>query len=170
MTSLRSPEDLCVRLGLRPSGHQRELMHRFYEDEDPLEVEEIQAQQTMNAVALAALWRLLRVPGSKCIVISANRELEQRFLLFLREVTTMIDPALASVCLWRGSKCLSIGEASGHELRVVSNKPEWLQGLPDEAITFVILGARSSEPDFCETMRVIDTYRNLEGARHIVMW
>ena len=141
MASLRSPEDLCDRLGLRPNEHQRELMHRFYEEEDPLELAEIPAQQTTNAVALAALWRLLRVQGSKCIVIAANRDLESRFLTFLREVTTTIDPALTSVCRWRGSKCLAIGDAAGHELRVVSNRPEWLQGLHDEAITFVILGA-----------------------------
>ena len=170
MTSLRSPEDLAHRLGLRPTASQAELMHRFYEDEDPLQVTEVPSAQTTNAVALCALWRLLRVEGSKCIVIAANRDLEKRFMEFMRAVTTTIDPALTSVCKWVGSKTLKLGDQAGHELRMVSNRPEWLQGLHAEAVTFVILGARSSEPKFCATMEVVDSYRGQEGARHIVMW
>lgn len=170
MSSLRSPEDLSHRLGLRPTAAQAELMHRFYEDEDPLQVVEKPSEQTTNAVALCALWRLLRVEGSKCIVIAANRDLEGRFMKFMRDVTTTIDPALTSVCKWTSSKSMKLGDQAGHELRMVSNRPEWLQGLGGEATTFVILGARSSEPHFCATMEVIDTYRKQEGARHIVMW
>jgi len=170
MSSLRSPEDLSHRLGLRPTAEQAELMHRFYEDEDPLQIVEVPSQQTTNAVALCALWRLLRVEGSKCIVIAANRDLEGRFMKFMRDITTTIDPALTSVCKWTGSKSMKLGDQAGHELRMVSNRPEWLQGLGGEAITFVVLGARSSEPKFCATMEVVDTYRKQEGARHIVMW
>lgn len=170
MASLRSPEELCHRLGLRPTLAQRELMSRFYEDEDPLQVTEVPSEQTTNAVALCALWRLLLVPGSRCIVIAANRDLEGRFLKFMQSITTTIDPALTSVCKWSSSKVLKIGDTAGYEMRFVSNRPEWLQGLPSEATTFVVLGARSSEPRFNDTMQVIDSYRGQEGARHIVMW
>jgi len=170
MSSLRSPEDLSHRLGLRPTGSQLELMHRFYEDEDPLHVVEVPSAQTTNAVALCALWRLLRVEGSKCIVIAANRDLEKRFMEFMRAITTTIDPALTSVCKWVGSKTLKLGDQAGHELRMVSNRPEWLQGLHGNAITFVVLGARSSEPKFCETLEVVNAYQRQEGVRHLVMW
>jgi len=170
MASLRSPEDLSERLGLRPTTYQRELMSRFYDDEDPLQVTEVPAQRTTEALALSALWRLLLVPGSKCIVIAANRDLESRFMGFMYSVTTEIDPALTSVCRWSNGKTMRIGDAAGHELRFVSNKPGWLQGLHGDAITFVVLGARSSEPHFCDTMKVIDTYRGQEGVRHIIMW
>ena len=170
MSSLRSPEDLSHRLGLRPTSDQAELMHRFYEDEDPLQVTEVPSQQTTNAVALCALWRLLRVEGSRCVVIAANRDLEKRFLEFMRAVTTTIDPALTSVCKWTSAKSLQVGDHAGHELRVVSNRPEWLQGLGGEAVTFVVLGARSSDTAFNEALQVVDTYRKAEGARHIIMW
>lgn len=169
MPSLRSPEDLSERLGLRPTTYQRELMQRFYEDEDPLEVTEVPSQRTTEALAVAALWRLLREEGSKVVVIAANRDLESRFMGFVHQITTSIDPALSSVCRWTGNKAMKVGDSAGHELRFVSNRPEWLQGLCG-AITFVVLGARSDEPHFYETMKVVDSYRNREGARHIVMW
>lgn len=169
MTSLRSPEDLSHRLGLRPTESQAELMHRFYEDEDPLQVVEVPSQQTTNAVALCALWRLLRVEGSRCIVIAANRDLEGRFLKFVRDITTTIDPALTSVCKWTNGRTMRLGDHAGHELRMLSNIPEWLQGLHGPT-TFVVLGAKSSETKFCDTLKVVDTYRGQEGMRHIVMW
>jgi len=170
MASLRSPEDLSERLGLRPNSHQRELMHRFYEDEDPLQVAEKPSANTTNAVALCALWRLLRVEGSKCIVIASSRDLEKRFLDFMRGVTTTIDPALTSVTRWSGSRSMKLGNQPGSEMRMVSCRPEWLQGLGSEATTFIVLGARSSEPKFCETLAVVNSYRGDEGARHIVVW
>lgn len=170
MTSLRSPMDLCDRLGLRPTTEQLDLMERFYHDEQPLEVTEVPAQQTTNAVAVCALWRLLLIPGSSCIVIAANRDLQSRFMGFMHDITTTIDPALSSVCRWSGSKTLKIGDSAGYELRFMSNKPAWAQGIHGDAITYVILGARSSEPNFVETMRALDANRNDEGARHIVVW
>lgn len=170
MASLRSPDDLCERLGLRPNTHQRELMHRFYEGVEPLEVAEIPAQNTLNAVALAALWRLLRVEGSRVIVIAANRDLEGRFLGFLRDVTTSIDPALTSVCRWTGSKCLKIGDTAGYELRFMSNQPQWAAGIHDPSLLTVVLGARSSQPRFVETMEVLKSIQTGENSRQIIMW
>lgn len=170
MTSLRSPEDLCERLGLRPSEGQRTLMHAFYEDVDPLQIREVPSEQTASAVALCALWRLLRIEGSKCYVISSNRDLEKRFLQFLHEVTRTIDPALTSVCKWTNGRALQLGSTSGHELRVVSNVPAFLMGLDETPTTFVALGASSSDMPFNDTLRVMDKYRGQEGARHIVMW
>lgn len=170
MPSLRSPEDLAERLGLRPTEYQRELMHNFYEGVEPLEVLEVPAQRTTEAVALCALWRLLRIDGSRCVVIAANRDLEKRFMGFLHNVTSTIDPALTSVCRWPSSKRLKIGDAEGHELRFMSNRPEWAQGIHDEALMTVVLGARSSEPHFVETMRVLRSVQTGANSRQIIMW
>lgn len=169
MASLHSPADLAERLGMRPTPSQRELMERFYEDEDPLQVTEVPAQRTTEALALAALWRLLREDGSKCIVIAANRDLESRFMGFLHKITTEIDPALTSVCRWTNNKAMKVGDAAGHELRFVSNRPAFLQGLHG-TVTFVVLGARSSETRFMDTVKEVDKFRSMPGMRHIVMW
>jgi hypothetical protein len=170
MASLRSPEDLAERLGLRHTGYQRELMSQFYNDVDPVQANEVPAQRTTEALALAALWRLLLIPGSACYVIAANRELESRFMGFMHRITTEIDPALTSMCNWGNGKHLKIGDAAGYELRFVSNKPAFLQGIHGDAVTWVILGAKSSDTLFGDTMKVVDSYRGLPGHRHIVMW
>ena len=170
MASLRSPEALCERLGLRPTEYQREIMHRFYEDEDPLQVSEVAAEHTVKAAAICALWRLLRVDRSKCIVIAANRELESHFMGFMYQITTEIDPALTSTCHWSNGKVMRVGNDPVHELRFVSNRPNYLLGINDDNITWVILGARSSERRFGDTMKVVDGYRKYEGHRHIVVW
>ena len=170
MASLRSPMDLSDRLGLRPSAYQLDLMQRFYDGVEPLEVTEIQAQRTTEALAVCALWRLLRIEGSRCIVISSNRDLESRFMGFLYTVTTQIDPALTSVCRWTNNKVLKIGEAAGHELRFMSNTPAWAAGIHDPSLLTVVLGARSSEPRFVETMQVLRSIQTGENCRQIIMW
>jgi hypothetical protein len=170
MASLRSPQDLCERLGLRPTTYQQEILQRFYDDVDPINEKEIPAERTCNAAALCALWRLLLIPGSRCIVIAANRELESRFMGFMHQITTEIDPALTSMCKWANGKTMKVGDSEGYELRFVSNRPAYLQGIHDGTVTWVILGAKSSETKFCDTMQVVDTYRGREGHRHIVIW
>lgn len=170
MTSLHSPLDLCDRLGLRPSPTQTQLLTDFYENVDPLHAREVPAERTTNTIAVCALWRLLREDGSKVIVISSNRHLESLFMDFLRKLTTEIDPALTSVCNWPHPRVLQIGNAAGHELRLYSNKPNFFKKVPDSVVTWVILGARSSEIHFCDTMKVIDSYRGQEGHRHIYLW
>lgn len=170
MASLRSPMDLSDRLGLRPSTYQLDLMQRFYDGVEPLEVTEIPAQRTTEALALCALWRLLRIEGSRVLVIAANRDLESRFMGFLHTVTTQIDPALTSVCRWPSNKVLKIGDAAGHELRFMSNQPSWVQGIHDPSLLTVVLGARSSEPRFIETMQALRAASVGENCRQIVMW
>ena len=170
MASLRSPEDLSERLGLRPTMYQRDLMDRFYNDEDPLQMKEIPAERTCNAAALCALWRLLLIPGSKCIVIAANRELESRFMGFLYQITTEIDPALTSTCNWSNGKVMQVGDAAGYELRFVPNRVQALAGIHADVVTWVVLGARSSETKFNDARQVVESNRGFEGHRHIIVW
>lgn len=170
MASLHSPADLCDRLGLRPTDAQLDLMQAFYEDVDPLQVTDVPAERTSNTIAMIALWRLLRIKGSRCIVVSATRELEARFMGFMHEVTTRIDPALTSVCKWTNSKTMRLGSEAGYELRAVSNRPAFLEGIQEDAVTWIVLGARSSETHFNDTLQVVNSYRGREGHRHIILW
>jgi len=170
MDSLRSPMDLCERLGLRPMAAQLSIMRRFYEGENPLQAPEVPNEKTVNAVAVCALWRLLSIPGSRCVVIGSSRDLEGRFMGILHEITTKVDPILASVCRWTNKRTLKVGDAAGHELRFVSNVPEWLRCMEEGPTTYVVLGARSSDTNFVDASRIIESYDGLRGARHIIVW
>jgi hypothetical protein len=170
MASLRSPADLCERLGMRPTTYQLDMLDRFYHSEQPLQQTDVPAQHTVNAAAMCALWRTLLIPGSTTIVIASSRELESRFMGFLHEVTTKIDPALASTCRWDSNKVLKLGSEAGYELRFVKNDPRQLARVRADVVTWVILGARSSEPRFNEAREQVESTLDFDGHRHIIIW
>jgi hypothetical protein len=170
MSSLRSPEFLCERLGMRPTTYQRDLMDKFYNDVNPLQTQEIPAEHTVNAAAICALWRTLLIPGSKTVVIAANRELEKRFMGFMHDITTTIDPAITSICSWSNGRHLKIGDAEGYELRFLPNDPKVLARVRGTAVTWVILGAKSSETKFNEARAQAESAMGFEGHRHIIIW
>ena len=168
--SLNNPANLCERLGLQPTDEQLALMDRFAEDEDPLVLAETKDGHLVRAAALCALWRLLLIPGSCVRVISSNKKLSHEFFGFLHEVTTSIDPALTQIAHWHGWRTLQLGNDDAYELRLVSNRPEWLRDEPQVVTTFVILGASSSETEFSAAREVVETHRHVEGVRTIVVW
>ncbi len=86
---------------------------------------------------------------------------------FLYDIAMTVDPAIASVCSWTSTKCLRV---AGSELRVVSNRPAFLQGLEADGTTFVILGAGSSDPAFMDMLWAVDTFRNHAGTYFIEVW
>jgi hypothetical protein len=170
MSSLRSPEFLCERLGMRPTTYQRELMHKFYNDVNPLQTQEIPAEHTLNAAAICALWRALMIPGSQTIVIAANRELEKRFMGFVHDITTTVDPALTSSCAWVNGRHMNIGDTAGYWLRFLPNDPKVLARVRADVVTWVILGAKSSDTKFNDARRQAESNMDFEGHRHIIIW
>lgn len=168
--SLRSPHDLADRLGLVPSQTQRKVLDRFTSNEHPLLLTNDPVDHTVRAVGLCALWRLLLVPGSNCQVISSSKSLAAEFFGFLYELTTKIDPALTACCSWPRWDVLRVGSDAGYELRLISNKPEWVRKAPEGATTLVILGAASSRPSFCEVREVFEQHAGAEDIRLISLW
>lgn len=168
--NLRNPANLCERLGLDPTPEHLAVMDRFAEDEDPLVVAETEDGHLVRAVALCVLWRLLLTPGSCGRVISSNKKLAHEFFGFLYDVTTRIDPQLQQIAHWHGWRTVQFGNDDAYELRLVSNKPEWLADEPQVATTFVILGASSSEPEFCAAREAVEAHQRVEGVRTITVW
>ena len=170
MSSLRNPEELSYRLGLEPFASQIDLMTRFYDDEDPLNVVEVPSAQTVNAVAMCCIWRMLRQSDSKAVVIAANRDLEKRFMSFTRRVTSQVDPAISSLCNWSEQGTMTVGDTSLlPHLVSLGNQPELVKGFGGDT-TFVVLGAGSTALRFNATMAKVREYEGQSGARHIYMW
>jgi len=170
MASLQSPLDLCDRLGLHPTTEQRELMERFAEGENPMDVPYDMGDRPENAMALSVLWHMLLVPGCRTVVIAADKQLGGQVMGFLQEVTMKIDPALTAVCRWPRWSTLKIGHDAGYECRLVSNRPALVAGLHSEAMVALILGAGSADPAFCETREALEGALVGEKARIVRMW
>lgn len=168
--SLRSPHDLAARLGLIPNTSQGLILDRFAAGEEPLKLIEVRDENTVKAVALCALWRLLSVQGSACNIISSSRRMSAEFMEFLHKITTSIDPALTSVCDWTRWNVLQVGVDVGYQLRLVSNNPKWVSKPPMGVTTLVILGAASSSTKFCATREVFEAHAPAEDVRLITIW
>lgn len=170
MASLRSPADLCDRLGLRPTEHQLEVLERFTLGDAIMDVRDEPAGEGLRASALCTLWRAIANPGSLSTVIGAQQKQVADFMDFLRSITEGIDPALSSVCSWPRWGTLCIGDDPGYRVQAVSNRPAFLC----EALhgTIVVLGAGSPEGtgQWVETLKTAEGFACADGVRLIRVW
>lgn len=169
-SSLRSPADLCERLGLKPSLEQYEVLTRFADGEHPMDIGGMDSAHATRAAGICALWRLLETPGSRVSVISSNPDLTTVLLSFLRTITTEVDPALASVCRWPRWNRLQIGDSTDYELHVYPNVPVCVAGIHETSHTVVILGAGSFDVAFSETREVLEGGMVGSGSRILRVW
>lgn len=168
--SMYSPLTLADRLGLRPTEGQVELLEKLHEQPKAFDVEGDQAHTMVRGVALFALWRLLAYRGSKATVIASTEELGAQFIGFLHRLTTQIDPALTSVTTWRRWNEVQFGPDSGHELRLVPNRPVCAAGRGCSTHTVIALGCLSGDLDFLKTQEVLFAHPCPEGEVRIRVW
>ncbi len=168
MTSLRSPQDLCDRLGIYPTNPaMTDAMHTFYNETGDLDISGLGASRT---AAVCALWRVMRNNSSRCIVIASSKAHEAEFMDYLFGLTTNIDPALCTVTRWPHSRLMKIGDSAGHELRFVDNWPRRVAGIHADNITWVVLGASSTDIKFNEMVEAVKGCATSEDHRIITVW
>lgn len=168
--SLRSPEHLCERLGLQPNEPQIALMRHFQKGETPIDVIDSLEDFMFRGVAIAALWRLLLLPGSKVLVVASMRSRKREFMRFLGHVTSSIDPALSSISKWTNANTMLMGNDPDYWLRAVSNNPGCVMGLGEGPKTIVILGAAASDLAFVDTLKALEPYFRDEQAQIVRIW
>lgn len=170
VNALRTPLNLCERLGLKPTERQYELLQQLEEQPAKLDLELGDNREVLNAVAVYTLWRTFAHQGARATVIAANRERAAQFMGFLHRVTTEIDPALNSAVRWTRWNVMKIGPDAGHELRLVPNQPVCAAGRHASKHTIVILGAGDADPAFVETMKALEDGNVGDGGSLLRLW
>lgn len=170
VNSLRTPLNLCDRLGLKPTERQYELLEQLADQPAQLDLELDEKNEVIRAASVYALWRTLAYQGARCTVIAANRELAGQFMGFMHLVTTEIDPALNSAVRWTRWNVMKIGPDAGHEVRLVPNQPACAAGRHSKTHTIVILGAGDADPAFVETLRALEAGNVGSGGSMLRLW
>lgn len=168
--NLRSPSDLAERLGVNTHLPQQDIMTRFHEGENPVEVKKRAGTSTLHAAALSAFWRLLEIPGSMCVVIAAEDLHANLWIDYMQAITMSVDPGIANLCRWPRWNVLKVGSQAGYEMRLLRYRPEITETVLQTPVTWVILGASCAEPRFCAAREAVESTIGHDGHRHIIVW
>lgn len=165
-----SPSDLCRMLRLDPDADQIDLMERmartrghfdaFQRDPTSGEID----GSALRAACMVLLWRVLRVPGSRGIVLGppagdgmAAGELAHLAIAFILEVCKTRDAVLSSISAVSAWHCVRFGSEEGWEVRFVHNVPSIVAESARRSLTALVLDAGNAESS------LVDAQRELEG-------
>jgi hypothetical protein len=167
---MRSPLNLCEKLGLTPTSSQHELLTRLSECHETYDVAGDMNNEAARACAIFALWRVLSIPGSTGIVLVPTAARGSDFMLFMEAVTKRCNPELAAVSGFPRWNVLQLGGRTGWELRVMPNKAALVRERAPMAVVSLIFDARSSVPEFVEAVQALEERSTHEKNTLIRLW
>lgn len=168
--SLFSPLTLAARLRLRPTPAQEALLEQLEAQRSEYDFALEPSGETLKALALYALWRVLAYRGARVTVIAASKPQAEQFIEFLHHLTQHTDPALQAVSLWKRWNHVVFGVDMGQEIRLVPNVPVMAAGRGCSNHLVIALGASSSDPAFVETQKVLFAGETPSGETRISAW
>lgn len=183
-TPLASPEELCHQLGLVPTMRQRMELRELEREIPTHNVTGDADEEVLRAVSIALLWRVLREPGTRGIVLAAGDPDEianpvkrlrsgragYEFMRFLIDVCMHKDPNLSEVTHPVAWNRLKFGVEEGWEIRMLHNHAETVRELAPRAQIGVLIGAGSSDPAFVEAAHALEDGLPLVGSTLIRLW
>jgi len=167
---LRSPLGMCDALKLRPTKAQLELLERFVALPSTIDVSYDAEKESIRAVAVALVWRVLSVQGSRGLIVTSDDRLGEYAMRFVSSIALEADTALASVTHQRRWNSLSFGSDPGWEVRLLPNNPSWAAEAAPRASFVAVLGFRGSDPAFVETVQALDDARDRSASILARVW
>jgi hypothetical protein len=154
------PSELCDLLKIGYSARQHDLMAHLARARGAQDVRLEDPDWTgdpLRAAAMAVLWRVLGVPGTRASVIAPDgSELGRLFMDFLAEVSVTRDVCLRSVTNVRDWNRLEFDGGAGWEIRLVPNVPVMAAEAARRSLIGVVVDAGSAEPRFVEALRELE--------------
>lgn len=167
---MKSPSSLCHRLNLSPNERQLEIFEQFTTSEKTMQTVGDEKQEAQRAAAMCALWKILTIPGSSCIIIASTEEQGQQIMGFLEAVCTNCEKDLASICHFSSWSQLTFGVQPGWGISYLTNRPSKIGTKARDALVCLVLGARSSEIEFQETFRALKEHSTHPLNKTIIIW
>lgn len=167
---LRDPLTLCQQLNLRPKPEQFALLQRLALKEPVVMVKGDAESETMRAVAIGALWRILDTPSGSGVLIASKQELAVEFMEFIEIVCARINPAIKAVTSFPRWGILRIGGQPGWELRFLPNHTEIVASRARDAVVSVVLGAKSTEIEFGAALEALREHSKHPRHTRIEVW
>lgn len=167
---MRSPLNLCEKLGLQPTAVQHATFGRL--DDCPKRIEFLGdgRNEVTRAVAIFALWRVLSIPSSLGIVLVPTQALGSDFMQFMEAVTQRCNPELAQVSGFPRWNVLQFGGRTAWELRVMPNKSALVRERAPNSVVSVVIQAGDSEPEFVEAVKALEEHSTHPKNSLISIW
>jgi hypothetical protein len=132
---------------------------------------------TVRAALMVVLWRVLRVPGSRAVIVAPSEgpglavgELGRLAIAFLSEVCKTRDSVLSSITTLRTARTLEFGSEPGWEIRLVPNASALVAEYGRRSLTALVLDAGSVDPHLCEAQRELESVASEPRGLLIRLW
>lgn len=187
MLALSTPLELCRFLGLGPSIEQTRLMRKMAEASGAVDVAmnwpegkfelpwDSDTGDAIRAACMVLLWRTLKTPGSRGIVLAPSAEhkvgeLGVLAMAFLDEIVRTRDENLRDVSRLHGWNRIEFGTEPGWELRAVPCDEELARVWAPRVRTVLFIGAGSTETPFVEAVKALEAGVDRETALILRLW
>lgn len=187
MLALSTPLELCRFLGLGPTAEQTRLMRKMAEASGTVDVAmdwpngkfdlpwDSDAGDAIRAACLVLLWRTLKTPGSRGIVLAPSAEhkvgeLGVLAMAFLDEVVRTRNEEMRAVSRLHGWNRIEFGTEAGWELRAVPCDEELARVWAPRARTVLFIGAGAADTPFVEAVKAIEAGADRETALILRLW
>ena len=164
-----SPSDLCRMLRLDPDVEQIELMERMARARGYFDVAQRDEASgevdggVLRAACMVLLWRTLRVPGSRGIVLGppgpdgvAAGEQAHLAMEFILEVCKTKDAVLSSISSVRGWHSVQFGSEEGWEVRFVHSVPSIVAESARRSLTALVLDAGNARTSLSDAQKELE--------------
>lgn len=187
MLSLSTPLELCRLLRLGPSDEQTRLMRVMAEAAGVVDVNldwpnertalpwNSTAGDTVRAACVVALWRTLRTPGSRAIVLAPSDEHKVGefgvfAMAFLDEIVRTKDDGLRASSRLHGWNRIEFGTEAGWEIRAVPCDAELARAWAKRCRTVVLIDVGSTCAPFVEAAHELETLCDRENTLILRLW
>lgn len=187
MLALSTPLELCRFLGLGPSAEQTRLMRKMAEASGTVDVAmnwpegkfelpwDSDTGDAIRAACMVALWRTLKTPGSRAIVLSPSAEhkvgeLAALAMAFLDEIVRTRDENLREISRLKGWKAIEFGTEPGWEIRTCPCDVELARAWAPRSRTVLLIGAGGTETPFVEAVQALETGCDRESTLILRLW
>lgn len=167
---LRDPLSLCDSLELRPTPRQREVLGVLATNPSFYQVVGDARNEMSRAAAMYALWRVLANQSSSGLVLASTQDEGAKIMAFLQQVTTKINPQLASVTGFPYWNVLRVGGQRSWEIHLLENRAPIVAQRAPGALLSVVVGDRSSDPAFREAVTALEQHSTHPKHTRIVVW
>lgn len=167
---MRTPLTLLDELGLIPTLRQHVTLQRFEEGEKQVNLIGDDKQENARAVAIYALWRVLKTQGAMAIVLTPTQDRGAELMTFLDSVTQLCNPHLAQVAGFPRWNVLRINSQPSWEIRVMPNRAPLVREEAPKALVSVILDAKNPDFQFVEACKALEECSTHEKNTLVRVW
>jgi hypothetical protein len=166
---LKSPMALARALRMTPTEVQKRIFTDLYRARVFMSKLDDNEEIT-RALTFCLLWQTLAIEGSKGTVLASEDGLGRKAMGFLRNICLRTHPKLADISNCEPFGTIQFGVDAGWNIKLIDCDPVKAQKRGFHSRCALILGERSSETAFVESLNALVNAMDRPGTRIMRLW